>query len=455
MSRASFAAPRVEVFSNTTAAPYPREPLAIRELLAEHLVRPVRFVDEIEALYAAGARLFVEVGPRNVLTRLASQILGERPQVAIAVDLPRRCGLTQLQHALGQLAAHGVPLHLERLFRRRTVRRLNLDALEEEIREKPLSPTTWLVNGGRARPLHELASPPRRAVTSSPVPGHVGGDDQAIRPTWVSPPAVQPPAAGRGNGSGRSESARAESPPSAPALVATPALPVPTTLGPVAAAQLGDEAGQVMLQFQHLMSRFLETQRSVMSAYLQGVPGAATAPLLASQRSRPETLPDLPGPAPVSVVPGPLSVSAIAESDTLEVPTPGTSAAVPVAGILPDREQLTQQLLQIVSERTGYPPGMLDLDVDIEADLGIDSIKRVEILGALQRACVPSDRQVGQEAMEQLTGIRTLRGIVDWIDNALRTDGEERESQGVEEQMRAPLHPCPSTQLLNKFLVPR
>ena len=39
---------------------------------------------------------------------------------------------------------------------------------------------------------------------------------------------------------------------------------------------------------------------------------------------------------------------------------------------------------QIVSEKTGYPVETLELDMDMEADLGIDSIKRVEILGAMQ-----------------------------------------------------------------------
>src|SRR3546814_5870902 len=42
--------------------------------------------------------------------------------------------------------------------------------------------------------------------------------------------------------------------------------------------------------------------------------------------------------------------------------------------------------LAIVAERTGYPTEMLGLDADLEADLGIDSIKRVEILGAFQKA---------------------------------------------------------------------
>ncbi|MFM7370739.1 MAG: phosphopantetheine-binding protein, partial [Sphaerospermopsis kisseleviana] len=44
---------------------------------------------------------------------------------------------------------------------------------------------------------------------------------------------------------------------------------------------------------------------------------------------------------------------------------------------------LSNILLNIVSDKTGYPVEMLELSMDIEADLGIDSIKRVEILGGL------------------------------------------------------------------------
>ena len=45
---------------------------------------------------------------------------------------------------------------------------------------------------------------------------------------------------------------------------------------------------------------------------------------------------------------------------------------------------ITARLLEIVRDRTGYPIETLGLDLDIEADLGIDSIKRVEILGKLR-----------------------------------------------------------------------
>src|SRR5207248_671763 len=114
------------VFSNTTAAAYPAEPAAIVDLLTRHLVCPVRFTEEVEAMYAAGARIFVEAGPRNVLTTLVRNILGDRPHAAIAVDQPGRPGLPQFLSALGELAAHGVRIRPTALFQARAVTALNL-----------------------------------------------------------------------------------------------------------------------------------------------------------------------------------------------------------------------------------------------------------------------------------------------------------------------------------------
>jgi acyl carrier protein len=59
-------------------------------------------------------------------------------------------------------------------------------------------------------------------------------------------------------------------------------------------------------------------------------------------------------------------------------------------------------LLEIVAEKTGYPTEMLELDMDLEADLGIDSIKRVEILGALQEE-LPDLHVQADELAEQRT----------------------------------------------------
>jgi acyl carrier protein len=72
---------------------------------------------------------------------------------------------------------------------------------------------------------------------------------------------------------------------------------------------------------------------------------------------------------------------------------------------------LSAALLKIVGEKTGYPPEMLELDMDLEADLGIDSIKRVEILGALEDefpSLPPADTEV-------LAQTRTLLEIVEYL----------------------------------------
>src|SRR5262249_1109038 len=83
----SFVPPQYPVYANTTATPYPNDPATVAALLRQHLASPVRFRDEIEAMYVAGARVFVEVGPQGVLTGLVGQTLAGRPHLAIASDL--------------------------------------------------------------------------------------------------------------------------------------------------------------------------------------------------------------------------------------------------------------------------------------------------------------------------------------------------------------------------------
>ena len=77
-------------------------------------------------MHEDGARVFVEVGPRAVLTGLTAQILADREHVAVPVDRPGRSGLLQLLHCLAALAAEGVPVRLERLLRERGARRIDL-----------------------------------------------------------------------------------------------------------------------------------------------------------------------------------------------------------------------------------------------------------------------------------------------------------------------------------------
>src|SRR5262249_53455578 len=147
LARTVISPPRIPVYSNTIAEVYPHESRSVVELLSEHLIRPVHWVGEIEAMYRDGVRIFVEVGSRNVLTNLVGRILGHRPHVAVALDQPGRPGAAQLLHGLATLVSEGRSFDAEVLFGGRSVRRLDLAALARDS-EEPLSPTAWRVDGG-------------------------------------------------------------------------------------------------------------------------------------------------------------------------------------------------------------------------------------------------------------------------------------------------------------------
>jgi polyketide-type polyunsaturated fatty acid synthase PfaA len=121
--------PATPIYSCTTAAPYPRDPAEIRHLMVEHWVKPVEFRKTVEALYADGVRLFVEVGPRGNLTAFVEDILRGREFCAVGANLQRRSGTMQLNHLVATLSAQGVDLNLEPLYRRRRPRVLDLAAL--------------------------------------------------------------------------------------------------------------------------------------------------------------------------------------------------------------------------------------------------------------------------------------------------------------------------------------
>ena len=437
LSTVEAAEPGITVYSNTTAAPYPKEPGRVAERLVEHLVRPVEFVKEIESMYADGARVFVEVGPRAVLTGLVDQILAGRPRVAVASNQNGRPGLTQLLHLLGQLAAQGYALKLDRLYRDRTNRVLDLTALPRECAEKKPAPSVWMVNGAHARPLKEMSTPNSPHVTKIPAPAAPiqPADSPAARlSTPMKTPTGEP-------------SLASASPAASPANI--PA-------GSIAVSSLADVAGapQVMTQFQQVMTRFLETQKTVMLTFLST---GADAPGVSPSMSTPAyDTAALASAAQVS------HLSKAVESLTPAEQNGHGIAAAPAAAPLaketpvptgPSEKELTAQLLSIVSERTGYPPEMLDLNLDLEADLGIDSIKRVEILGTFQQSFAASGIAVEEGLMEKLTGVRTLQGIIERVMEQLGPRAAEPSAPPLPAAVHAqePARPAASPQVSAKL----
>ena len=64
-----------------------------------------------------------------------------------------------------------------------------------------------------------------------------------------------------------------------------------------------------------------------------------------------------------------------------------TGAAAPAA-------KMKDILLSIVEEKTGYPRDMVGLDQNLESDLGIDSIKRIEVVGAMLQTVVIQEQAI-------------------------------------------------------------
>jgi acyl transferase domain-containing protein/acyl carrier protein/NAD(P)-dependent dehydrogenase (short-subunit alcohol dehydrogenase family) len=77
----------------------------------------------------------------------------------------------------------------------------------------------------------------------------------------------------------------------------------------------------------------------------------------------------------------------------LKAPVPAEAAAVPQAAtVVSIQDPVSERVMTIVAEKTGYPPDMLDPDLDLEADLGIDTVKQAEMFAAIRAAYdIPRD----------------------------------------------------------------
>jgi NAD(P)-dependent dehydrogenase (short-subunit alcohol dehydrogenase family)/acyl carrier protein len=383
LSKQAFDQPRIPVFSNTLATEYPTDPAAIREVLTQHLTSPVRFADQIEAMYARGARVFVEAGPKGVLTGLARTILEGRDAHFIQIDSSDRDGLSQFLHALAQLWVAGVRLETTELFRGRVsgpITLADIAACRSQRSGWMLNPARVYRDGQKPEPAPPLVVVRADAQTQSAAQS----DSQSV-PSPVTPVSI---------------------PPLAPVLANDNSF--------VSSAMNSSDA--VVLQFQQLMSQFLETQAAVMTMYLGG-----GVPTLAAAAQEP----------PMHVT----STSVVAIPPVTPVVQPAVSAPVAAAApvtVMPSTTApvltIQERLLAVVSERTGYPADLLSLDAGIEADLGIDSIKRVEILGTFRQSFAEAEQTTIRGIMDSLTSAKTLREMIERLNAALQKNNAATQS---------------------------
>ncbi|MEV6929359.1 SDR family NAD(P)-dependent oxidoreductase [Dactylosporangium sp. NPDC051485] len=382
------AAPHIEVWSNRTAAAYPADADGVRRELAAQVGAPVRFVEQIEAMYAAGARTFVETGPGQVLTRLVQAILADRPHLAIACDRNTGEGLRDLLTAVAQLACAGVPVQTGWLFHGRDT----VEAGPTVPSDRPF----WTVDGQLVRDREGACipgglTPPRRikelSMTSTIRPATGGHDNGTRRP------------------------------------------------------------GQDELLAEYLQTNreLIASQRDVMLAYLGSdaldghgpAPATARPPLPAPPAASPPVSATPVSATPVSATP--VSATPVSMPAAMPVFTPSSNgsssngsssnggasngkvtsvAAVATLVVQAPKHDFQGAVLAVLSERTGYPVDLIDFDLDLEADLSIDSIKRAEVAGDVV-ARLGLSGEGDESELEELVKARTVRAMVDWLTTRL------------------------------------
>lgn len=404
----AFSSPILPVFSNTDAAPYPRDPDMIRERMAANLTRPVLFADEIEALYETGARVFVEVGSGSILRQLTAQCLQGKPHAAITLSHPGHHDLSSFWHALGQLSVAGVKVRFEDLWPA-------FNPVSDDAPRARSSSTVLIDGAGYNRPYPprggsaELPKPnPEAAMpaAAAPVPGPVQGGSafeliqaqiseaqkasqaaiiESLSITLKSMEVVAREIAG---GAGHVEASAMPAPVLQPPI--TPAVSVVPQ--PAVAAPVERDRGALLLEIvaektgypQDVLTLDVELEAGL------GIDSIKRVEIFSAIQ---QELPGLPEVTP----------AAMGQLKTLRDILAFLGNAPPAAAA--NRESV---LLEILAEKTGYPIDVLNLDVELEAGLGIDSIKRVEIFSAIQQR-VPDMPELKPEDAGRL---RTLRDIL-------------------------------------------
>jgi acyl transferase domain-containing protein len=480
-----FKAPSIPVYSNSTGKQHASDSQTIKKVMEGHILNPVMWKDEIEEIYSAGGRVFVEFGPKNILTNLVKNILEGRPHLAIALNgNAKKDSDRQLREAVVQLRVAGMVLD-------------NIDPYQARI-ERPVkkkSPLTIKLNGGYyvsektqaafEKALQDGFKIKQVVANPAPAPAPVAPPvlpvkDSVPAPVPLSTAAPQPVASAVSSQSltqfqaHQSETARihtkylhneeeyartfAQLTQSGLNLLTNSTSAAPGALEQLVTVLQGLERS--LAQFHdhqaetlRVHEQYLKNQEAFSNNFLRLLEGQSSDPFHGNGQgpSAASAAPTSPMSRAAAAPPQPITYSA----PVVDLPKPGgngsgrsyvteavktaelpasAQASEPVVAVAEPADSpddVSATLLMVVSEKTGYPSEMLELDMDMEADLGIDSIKRVEILGAM-RTHFPDLPKVEPEAFAEM---RTLAQVIAHIEKMAPS------SQRVSTMLPDSLHP--------------
>ena len=113
--------PTIPITANVDGEFYPMNPsdsedleaskAAILSKLALQMASSVEWTAQIQTMYAAGARAFIEVGPKRALSMFAVQILEDQPHLPVMTNHPKQGGIATFLTALATMALAGRPVN--------------------------------------------------------------------------------------------------------------------------------------------------------------------------------------------------------------------------------------------------------------------------------------------------------------------------------------------------------
>ena len=374
----SFNQSDIRVYANTTAEAYPAESEKRKAILAGQLAKPVEFVAQIENMFAAGIHTFIEVGPGKTLSALVNSILGEKKHHAIALDSSKgkRVGEYDLACLLAQISVLGHAVEIEKWDA------AYLDKYVKES-EKPGSLMTISLSGANyVKPRAQSEPRINKAVIKN------GQSSSAPTVSGVKP-----------------EPAESSAQPAVPTSQASEILRI-TQQSIIALQKMQEQTAQLHKQYllgqqasQQTIQELIQQQRTMLTG---GVVPSASMPQVVSavETAVSVTVADVPVVNPM--------MEAVKTPAADAIATPAVSNEVASVNKGFDYEAL---LLEVVADKTGYPVDMLSMDMSLDTDLGIDSIKRVEILSALQEK-LPG---VSTIQPEDLGTFQMLKHIVEFL----------------------------------------
>lgn len=358
LNAATITPPQLPVYATATAIPYAASADGVRDALARQIAQPVHFTDQIAAMFRDGARIFVEVGPGRVLTDLVGQCLPGEPHLAVALGAQSQDAWRSLLAGLAQLAVAGIPLDFSFLW--------NGYDVTPRAAER-FSPATVDIDGSNYGKVY----PPKGGAAALPRPN--------------------PPQA-----------------PQAPSPARHASAPMPQMPEPAAFSASASSFEAIREIHRHTAEAHQAAQKAIADAHMAYLQASQTLlqNLYGTAHSGLAHIPT-PAPAQATAPPSPIPLPA-------EVPPQMPVALQPVASAPLPVVDRGVALMGVVADKTGYPIDILRPEMELEADLGIDSIKRVEILAAF-RERVPG---LPEAALDDLASRRTLGEILEALEAA-------------------------------------